>query len=104
MYESDEEASVPEPDYILEPEPNFEAEAEHEPNLPSINRSPVMQVQRKSVNVPEKPMKRNNYRLASENIPSNVRQLLNQFVTSVQDQSTTDGSQALFLLKNKQNR
>lgn len=99
MYESDEEAS----ESILEPERNFEVEAEHEPNLPSINQSPVMQLQRKSVTVPDKPMNRNNYRLASENIPRNVLQMLNKFVTIAKGPST-GGSQELFVLKNKQNR
>lgn len=112
MYESDEDEPMFEPEPIVEPtfepepivEPNFERgpEADYEPNLPSLNHSRIIEPQRKSVIVAKKQTERSY--LANENIPRAVLRLLNQFVTINTEQPSKYGAQAMFVLKNQQNR
>lgn len=91
---------------IIDPQPTIERivyrGSEHEPNLPSINRSQI--IEPTPVTVPDPPMTRN-CRLASEIVPRTVIQLLNQFVSFTNDATTSmDVSQANFVLKNQQNK
>lgn len=95
--------SPPEP--IATPEPAFEADygPHDEPNLPDVHHSPIIEPQRKSVTVSKMATKRKKL-IASADIPQNVLQLLDRFVTMSSNSPLLNGSQAMFVMKNQQNK
>lgn len=114
MYESDEAEPMFESELIVEPEPIIEPafepepiflshpEPDHEPILPSVNHSRMIEPQQKSVIVSNKP--KNCPYLANEDVPRNVQRMLNQFVTINKERPSEYGSQAFLVKKCQQNR